>query len=64
MRNDFISGTAITTFLFPPLFSIFASISPNVRDTDKRPGNTLYGPIIISFFPFCDCRLLGIEVAV
>ena len=40
----------MTTFGFPPFDSIFASKSPNVLDTDNRPGNTLYGPIIISFF--------------
>ena len=44
MINSLISGVAITTFIFPPYFSLFASISPNVRDTDKRPGNTRYGP--------------------
>ena len=39
--NDLISGTAITTFLLPPLFSILASISPKVLETDSLPGKTL-----------------------
>ena len=37
----FISGSAITTLGLPPNEVNFASMSPNVLDTDKRPGNTL-----------------------
>jgi hypothetical protein len=48
--KDLISGTAITTLGFPPLFSTLASKSPNVLHTESLPGSTLYGPIIISFF--------------
>jgi hypothetical protein len=32
------------TLGLPPYFSAFASISPNVRDTESRPGNTRCGP--------------------
>ena len=39
--NDFISGIAITTLEFPPLFSIFASKSPKVLQTESLPGRTL-----------------------
>lgn len=39
-----ISGVAITTPFLPPYLGIFASISPKVRETDKRLGNTLNGP--------------------
>ena len=42
--NSFISGVAITTFGLPPNFSLLASMSPNVLDTDSLPGNTLNGP--------------------
>jgi len=44
--KDLISGSAITTFGLPPNYSSFASISPNVRETDNLPGRTLSGPII------------------
>lgn len=37
------------TFGFPLYFGFFASISPNARDTDNLPGNTLCGPKIILF---------------
>ena len=62
--KDFISGIAITTFGFPPLLSILASRSPKVLHTDNLPGNTLYGPIIISFFALESFELLGKLVAV
>ena len=45
--KDLISGSAITTFGLQPNYSNFASISPNVRDTDNLPGKTLNGPMII-----------------
>ena len=48
--NDFISGWQITTLGLPPNFSSFASMSPNVRETDSRPGKTLKGPRINSTF--------------
>jgi len=38
------SGSAMTTLGFPSYFSSFASMSPTVLETDKRPGNTLCGP--------------------
>jgi hypothetical protein len=41
-----ISGVAITTFGFPPNYSNFAIASPNVRETERRPGRTLTGPIV------------------
>lgn len=46
IMNSLISGVAITTFGFPPYFSLFASISPNVLETLSLPGKTLYGPYI------------------
>ena len=39
-----ISGSQTITFGFPPYFGRFASMSPKVLDTDRRPGNTLRGP--------------------
>ena len=47
--NDFISGSAITTFGFPPYLESLASASPKVLDTESRPGKTLRGPTMISF---------------
>lgn len=44
MVNSLMSGTAITTFGLPPNFSRFASMSPNVLETESLPGNTLNGP--------------------
>ena len=32
------------TLGFPPYLGRFASMSPKVLDTDKRPGKTLRGP--------------------
>lgn len=46
--NYLISGSALTTFIFPPLYASFASGSPKVRETESRPGNTLIGPITYS----------------
>jgi len=46
--NILISGSEITTFEFPPNYSNLASISPNVLDTESRPGMTLTGPKIYS----------------
>ncbi len=48
--NEVISGVATTTFGLPPNCLSFASASPNVRDTESRPGKTLSGPITNSFF--------------
>lgn len=42
-----ISGSAITTLGFPPNFGSLASMSPNVRETESLPGNTLKGPRIV-----------------
>ena len=39
-----MSGVEITTRGLPLYFYLFASISPNVLETDKRPGNTRWGP--------------------
>ena len=39
-----MSGSHTITFGFPPYFGLFASISPKVLDTDKRPGKTRRGP--------------------
>jgi len=39
-----ISGSQTITFGFPPYFYRFASMSPNVRETESRPGNTRRGP--------------------
>ena len=44
IRNAFISGSAITTLGLPPKDVNFASISPNVLETESLPGNTLWGP--------------------
>lgn len=46
--NIFISGSDITTLELPPNYSNFASISPNVLETDNLPGITLIGPVIYS----------------
>jgi hypothetical protein len=43
-----MSGSALTTFGFPPLNSSFASGSPNVLQTESLPGKTLIGPTIYS----------------
>ena len=40
MLNSLISGIATTTFGLPPNFSLLASMSPNVFETDSLPGNT------------------------
>ena len=42
--NCEISGSAITTPGRPLNFYDFASMSPKVLETLKRPGNTLNGP--------------------
>jgi hypothetical protein len=42
----YISGSAITTFGFPPYFVDFASMSPIVLETDNFPGKTLQGGYI------------------
>ena len=42
--NFLISGSAIIMPGSPPNFLNFASISPNVLDTDSLPGFTLTGP--------------------
>lgn len=39
-----ISGSHTTTLGLPLYLIFFASMSPNVLDTLKRPGNTLNGP--------------------
>jgi hypothetical protein len=41
-----MSGSAMTTFGFPPNLGNLASMSPNVLETDNRPGRTLWGPRI------------------
>ncbi len=43
--NYLISGSADITFGIPPKCLNFASISPNVLDTESLPGNTQCGPI-------------------
>lgn len=43
-----MSGSAVTTFGLPPRNSSFASGSPNVLQTDKRPGKTRIGPTMNS----------------
>jgi hypothetical protein len=47
IKNSLMSGVAITTFGLPPYFSLFASISPKVLETERRPGKTLCGPKIM-----------------
>jgi hypothetical protein len=42
--NEIISGSQTITFEFPPYLGRFASISPNVLETDNLPGKTLNGP--------------------
>ena len=39
------------TFSFPEVFESLASKSPKVLVVDSLPGNTLKGPIIISYSP-------------
>jgi len=39
-----ISGSHTITFGLPPYLGLFASISPNVFDTERRPGKTRRGP--------------------
>ena len=46
----FISGSQTITLGFPPYFGRFASISPKVLDTERRPGNTLNGPCTYKSF--------------
>jgi hypothetical protein len=41
IRKERISGTAITTYGFPPNAETLASKSPNVLLTDSLPGRTL-----------------------
>lgn len=53
------SGIAVTTPGLPPYFSTFASISPKVRQTDNRPGNTLGGPTILALALYVGYSLLG-----
>jgi len=43
-----MSGSAVTTFGLPPQNSSLASGSPNVRQTERRPGKTRIGPTINS----------------
>ena len=50
--KDVISGVATTTLGFPPNYNSFASISPNVLETDSLPGKTLIGPTTRSLFSF------------
>lgn len=53
-----ISGDAIKTPDFPPCLGIFASISPNARETASLPGNIRLGPKTRSFFKdpsSCSC---------
>lgn len=45
--NTSMSGSAMTTFGFPPYFGTLASMSPKVRETLSLPGNTLSGPRIV-----------------
>jgi hypothetical protein len=40
----FISGLAMTTWGFPPRTLSLAWASPKARDTERRPGRTLWGP--------------------
>ena len=47
--KDFISGVGIITLGLPPHFTIFASASPKVLETESLPGKTLRGPTITSF---------------
>ena len=44
--NSVISGSAITTFGFPPNFESLASTSPNGDETESLAGNTHKGPKI------------------
>jgi hypothetical protein len=46
-----MSGSAMTTLGFPSYFGNLASMSPNVRDTESLPGNTLWGPSITYYYP-------------
>jgi hypothetical protein len=46
--NSLISGSAFTTLILPPRNASFASGSPKVLETERRPGSTLIGPIIYS----------------
>jgi hypothetical protein len=39
-----ISGSHTITFGLPPYFGLFASMSPKVFDTERRPGKTRRGP--------------------
>jgi hypothetical protein len=48
--NTRISGSHTTTFGFPPYLARFASMSPNVRDTDSLPGKHLNGPYTYKSF--------------
>lgn len=62
--KDFISGVAMTTLGLPPLFSTFASISPNVLETESLPGATRTGPRITSGLALLSGLLFGNVVAV
>ena len=69
--NYMISGVQITTFGFPPNLYNFASGSPNVLQTESRPGKTLGGPIMKSFWMNASllrseliAEVLGVAVAV
>ena len=66
-----ISGVQITTFGFPPNLYNFASGSPKVLQTESRPGKTLGGPIMKSFWMNASllrsefiAEVLGVAVAV
>jgi len=50
ISNSIISGVATTTLGLPPNFSLLASISPKVLETESLPGKTLYGPYMILGF--------------
>ncbi len=39
----------MTTSGLPPRYANFASESPKVRQTERRPGNTRIGPTIKSY---------------
>lgn len=45
ISNSVISGSQIMIPSFPPKTGSLVSTSPMVRDTERQPGLTLYGPI-------------------